>query len=83
MEAGSAHEASSHTETTSTLRKYIPFDLDTAAITESAAEYLDPEKLTPLLNEHKSLLPKPCGLHTPDANTDNASQAESLSPPSG
>ena len=41
----------------STLGKYIQFDLNTGAIIDKATEYLKPEKLTALLEEHKSPSP--------------------------
>jgi hypothetical protein len=34
--------------------KLIQFDINTAAITDLATEFIKPEKLTPLLQEHKS-----------------------------
>ena len=37
--------------------KYIKFDLNTGAIIDKATEYLKPEKLTVLLEEHESLSP--------------------------
>ena len=36
-------------------RKFLQFELNTGAISELANEYVKPEKLTPLLEEHKSL----------------------------
>jgi len=40
-----------------TFGKYIQFDLNTGAIIDKATEYLKPEKLTALLEEHKSPSP--------------------------
>jgi hypothetical protein len=48
-----------------TLGKYIQFGLNTGAIIDTATEYLKPEKLTALLEAHKSpSTPTPPRSHT-------------------
>ncbi|RYP11084.1 hypothetical protein DL764_000242 [Monosporascus ibericus] len=49
-------EANPMTDAESTPRKFIQFDLNTAAITDLATKFLKPEKLIPLLQEHNSVI---------------------------
>jgi len=69
-------------ETQPTFGKYIQFDLNTGAIIDKATEYLKPEKLTALLENHKS--PSPSTHFTLSHRTNKSIiQAGSSSPASG
>ncbi len=76
-----ALEANPTTGTKSTLGKLVQFELNTAAVADLASDFLKPEKLSPILQEHKSpsspnqqpLTLVPCGTD----KSINALQAES------
>jgi hypothetical protein len=69
MDKHTTKEANRKADAKLSFRKFIQFDLNTAAITDLATDFFNPEKLTPFYQEHKSpSLPTISLFHTPLTN---------------